>query len=161
MKLSSLFFARSILTAGLLFFILTGHAQLSGIKNIPGDYPTLAAAVTDLNSQGVGPGGVVFNMNAGETAPAGGYDITATGTFPDQVVFNGNGNVITASAAQTPGSLNDAIFKITGADFITISAFTMQENAANTDMTPGTNTMTEWGVALLYMSATNGAKSNN
>jgi len=45
----------------LLFVIavmLTGtmFGQLSGIKNIPGDYATITAAVAALNAQGVGAG---------------------------------------------------------------------------------------------------------
>ncbi|MBL0202701.1 MAG: hypothetical protein IPP81_21845 [Chitinophagaceae bacterium] len=33
---------------------LCTKAQLTGTKNIPGDYATLALAITDLNAQGVG-----------------------------------------------------------------------------------------------------------
>ena len=58
-------------------------AQLTGTKNIPGDYATLAAAITDLNVQGVGAGGVTLNLVAGnpETAPAGGFVIGDTGSL--------------------------------------------------------------------------------
>ena len=38
------------------------QAQLSGTKAIPGDYPTLALAVADLNTAGVGAGGVTFSF---------------------------------------------------------------------------------------------------
>lgn len=138
------------------------NGQLTGTKNIPGDYATLAAAVTDLNAQGVGGGGVILNLVAGnpETAPAGGYSITATGTLADQITIQGNGNIITASAGLTVGSLNDGIFKIIGADYITIKGFTMLENPANSNTVAGTNNMTEWGVALLYATTTNGAQNN-
>ena len=43
------------------------NAQLTGAKAIPGDYATIALAVTDLNTQGVGAGGVTFNIAAGYT----------------------------------------------------------------------------------------------
>jgi hypothetical protein len=58
------------------------QAQLTGIKNIPGDYATLAAAITDLNAQGVGAGGVTFNVLAGnpQSVPAGGYVIGGVGS---------------------------------------------------------------------------------
>lgn len=36
----------------------------------------------------------------------------------------------------------------------------MQENPANSTTATGTNNMTEWGVALLYASLTNGAQNN-
>jgi hypothetical protein len=139
------------------------NAQLSGTKNIPGDYATLAAAVTDLNIQGVGAGGVTLNLVAGnpQTAPAGGYSITATGTLANQITIQGNGNTITASNALTAGSLIDGIFKLIGADYVTIQGFTMRENPANGNSTPASNNMTEWGVALLYASTTNGAQNNS
>lgn len=137
------------------------HAQLTGLKMIPGDYPSLGAAITDLNTQGVGPGGVVFNLLAGnpQTAPAGGYVITASGTATDQIIFLGNSNVITAAAPQVAGQLNDAIFKLVGADYVTLGQFAMIENPANTITAAATNDMTEWAVALLYASATDGAKN--
>ncbi len=47
-----------------------------------------------------------------------------------------------------------------GADWITITGFTMQENPANTNTTPASNNMTEWGVALLHVSTTDGAQNN-
>ncbi len=136
-------------------------AQLTGTKNIPGDYASLDLAITDLNTQGVGPGGVTINLLAGnpQTAPAGGYSITATGTLTDQIIFAGNGNVITASNALTVGALNDAIFKIVGGDYITIGSFDMQENAANTTTAAATNNMTEWGVVLTYATVTNNAQN--
>ncbi|MFN8713909.1 MAG: beta strand repeat-containing protein, partial [Bacteroidota bacterium] len=146
-------------------FMLPGmlSAQLTGTRNIPGDYATLALAITDLNAQGVGAGGVTINLIAGnpEVAPVGGYAITASGTLADPIIIQGNANVITAFTPQVAGALNDAIFKIIGGDFIAINGFVMQENPANTVLTPiGSNTMTEWGVALLYGSATNGAQNN-
>ena len=35
----------------------------------------------------------------------------------------------------------------------------MTENAANTTTTAGTNNMTEWGVALLYVTTTDGCQN--
>ena len=134
-----------------VLFAASANAQLTGTKNIPGDYADLATAITDLNTQGVGAGGVTLNS---QTAPAGGYAITASGTLANQVTITGNGNTITASAALTAGVLTDAIFKIVGADYITIQGFTMLENAANTTTAAATNNMTEWGVAMLYATTT-------
>jgi hypothetical protein len=136
-------------------------AQLTGVVTVPGTYPTLAAAITALNTSGVGAGGVVINHLAGfpETAPAGGYQITTnTSTAANPVAIVGNGNTITASGTLTAGALNDGIFKIIGADYIGIQGYVMQENPANTITTPATNNMTEWGVALLHASVTNGAQ---
>lgn len=145
--------------------VVNVHAQLTGTKNIPGDYATLALAITDLNTQGVGAGGVTINLVAGnpQTAPAGGYSITTnTGTAANQIIIQGNANTITASGALTVGAINDGIFKIIGSDYVTIRNFVMQENPANTVSTPtASNNMTEFGVALFYATATNGAKNNS
>jgi hypothetical protein len=45
-----------------LNFAAFTQAQISGTKSIPGDYATIADAVTALNSSGVGSGGVTFNV---------------------------------------------------------------------------------------------------
>ena len=137
-------------------------AQLAGTKNIPGDYPDLAAAVTDLNAQGVGAGGVTLNVLAGnpQSAPAGGYSIaTTTASAANPVTLNCNGNTLTASAALTAGALNDAIVKIIGTDSVTVTNCTMLENAANTTTTAASNNMTEWGIAILYATATDNAQN--
>ena len=140
-------------------------AQLSGTKTIPTDYASIAAFVTDLNTVGVGAGGVTLNVASGytETAPAGGFLIVATGTIANPITIAGTGGVplpiITASSALTVGNLNDAIFKIQGGDYVTISNLDLRENAANTVTAAATNTMTEWGIALLYLTTTDGAQN--
>ena len=100
-----------LLVVGALCAGWTGVASaqtLAGTLNIPGDYATLADAITDLNAQGVGAGGVTLNLVAGnpQTAPAGGYVIGGTGSLvltttnsSDPVTIQGNGNTITASGA--------------------------------------------------------------
>lgn len=149
-------------------FAVTATAQLTGSKNIPGDYANVAAAVTDLNTQGVGAGGVTFIVADGytETAPAGGFTITnPTGNGAgNPIVFRratsvGTRPAFTASNALVAGTLTDAIFKIVGTDNITLDGFSMLENAANTTTTAASNNMTEFGVALLYATTTNGSQN--
>ncbi|NSW45417.1 MAG: T9SS type A sorting domain-containing protein [Bacteroidales bacterium] len=149
---------RLFFTTMMLLWVTFTFGQLTGTKTIPGDYATLADAITDLNTQGVGPGGVTIELTAGnpETAPSGGYSITASGTPNSPILIKGNGNTITSSASLTVGALNDAFFKIIGGDYITIDGFVMQENAANTTTTASSNNMTEFGVALFYASTTDG-----
>ncbi|MEI7664145.1 MAG: hypothetical protein WCK34_18200, partial [Bacteroidota bacterium] len=115
------------------FFFLNQYcsAQLTGIKTIPGDYPTVAAAVNDLNLQGVGAGGVTFRITAGYTelitSP---IKITATGTAPDPIVFErwgaGADPLIKRTDAGTlatsiDGGAGDAVIRIEGTDFLTFS----------------------------------------
>lgn len=151
--------------AALMLLLATGGmsplwGQLTGTINVPGAYPDLQAAIADLNLQGVGAGGVVINLLPGnpQTAPAGGYAITATGTVVNPIVIAGNSNMITASTGHTVGALNDAVFKIIGSDFITLTGFSMQEDPANTVTAAATNNMTEFGVALFYASAIDGCQ---
>ncbi len=148
--------------SAVLIFGSTLSAQLIGTKNIPGDYPTLDLAIIDLNTQGVGAGGVTLNLIPGnpQVAPAGGYVITATGTAANTITISGNNNAVTASPALVAGNLTDAIFRIMGGDYITIAQFIMQENSANSTTAAATNNMTEFGVALFYASATDGAQNN-
>ncbi len=146
------------ITTSMLFWAIITFGQLTGIKNIPGDYANLEVAINDLNLQGVGPGGVTLNLVAGnpQTAPAGGYVITASGNPNSPVLIKGNGNTITSSNALTIGAINDAFFKIIGGDYITIEGFVMQEDPANTTTAASTNNMTEFGIALFYASPTDG-----
>lgn len=140
-----------------------------GIYPIPGSgctgFASIAAAVNYINSYGVG-GSVTFAIAPGytETSPQGGYSITATGTATKTITFDRDGagaNPVITAAPQFPSKNNDGIFKILGGDYISIRNLTMQENPANTVMVPGPgNTMTEWGVALLYATPSNGPSNN-
>ena len=168
MKQSVSVFAQSFKKSSILvwmmvfFYSLGANAQLTGTKNVPGDYATLALAINDLNSVGTGVGGVTINLLAGnpQTAPAGGYVITTlAGSASNPIIINGNNNNITAPTPQGSGLRNDALIKLVGADWVTIQGFTLLENAANTTTAIASNNMTEWGIALLYGSTTNGAQN--
>lgn len=162
----------SKLLLGLLLFFATVSVSAQVTVTNPGNttpglaatYTDLAAAVTALNAQTAISGPVTIAVDPGnpQTAPNGGYTITAllTGaSSTNTVTFEGNANTITASAALTAGVLHDAIFEIIGSDYITIQNFTIQENAANIITAAGTNNMTEFGVALFYATTTNGAQN--
>ncbi len=155
-----------------LLLSINGISQAVTVTN-PGNttpvlaatYTSLALAITDLSGITAITGPVVISLNAGnaETAPAGGYVIqfNAITSAASTITITGNNNIITAFSPQAAGSLNDALFKLIGTDYVTIQNFTMQENAANTINTPAvSNNMTEWGVALLRASAIDGAQHN-
>jgi hypothetical protein len=138
---------------------------VSGVKTLPGDYATFAAFVSDINANGIGAGGVILNINPGytETAPAGGFVITATGTATNPIIIQAAGPglppTFTAPTPQTSGSLNDGIIKIHGGDYITLRGLALQENPSNTTTAATTNNMTEWGIALLYATTTDGCQN--
>jgi hypothetical protein len=138
-----------------LLITSASFGQLTGTKSIPGDYATLELAITDLNTQGVGAGGVIFDIAAGHTetfsTPIAGT-ITATGTLADPIVFQKSGvganPLITAGIGTTTNT--DGIIKIAGGDYITFDMIDLTESAANITAT----TQMEWGYALVKGSAT-------
>lgn len=147
------------------------NAQLTGTKTIPGTYATIAAAITDLNAQGVGSGGVTFNITPGytETVPSGGLVINITSNFPtsgNPVVFQRNGagtNPIIQTdvagsgtiSATSLGSSGDAMLWLVGTDFITFNNITFLEQ-----YTGATQTLRmEYCLLMVRGSATDGCKN--
>ena len=139
-------------------------AQLTGTKTIPGNYASIAAAITDLNTQGVGAGGVTFNVASGytesTTAP---IIITATGTAANPIVIQKSGTganpVITRTDAGTItstilGAQADAIVIFDGSDFITFNGINLSASVASS-----TTTGIEYGYYLRKASSTNGCKN--
>lgn len=167
-------FALTFLIFSLLIWgQLNGQITITGKQNttpnLSSTYSTLNAAITALNAVTAISGPVTIKVTTSsysETTPIGGFQIVmtnVTNTISTPVVIDGDYNAtITAFSPQASSSLNDAIFKIIGADFVTIQKFKMQENGSNTITAVGTNTMTEWGVALLRRaSGQNGAQNNS
>lgn len=130
-----------------LFIFVVSKAQLSGIKTIPGDYPTLLDAVTALNTQGVGAGGVTLQLGANQTLAATlqiGSATLSTGinaaTQTNPITIDGGNFTINAAFAGTrAGSLssgaNDASIVVNGTDYITIKNCVFTEQASNTTTT--------------------------
>lgn len=146
----------------LLFLVNTLTAQLSGTLSIPGTYSTIAAAINDLNTQGIN-GPVTLQISAGytETTAAGGYSLTATGTAANPIVFQKNGvganPLVLAYAGGTamPSSaLQDGIWRLIGSDYVTIDGIDLlDQNTAN----PATM---EFGYGLFKASAADGCNNN-
>ena len=149
--------------------------NFGGIYSIPSAscYTTVGAFVTALNAGTVTAPVTCYAIGGSttETATTGGISITQTGTSTNPIVFQKFGSgayTIQASAGLTVGALNDAIFKLIGADYITIDGFTLQENIANSTTGGATassgttgNNMTEFGIALLHSASTTDGCQNN
>lgn len=152
---------KSLLVISLLLLWGMTFGQLSGTKTIPGDYPTIAAAITALNTAGVGGGGVTFNVAAGHTETFTSLTsglITATGTSSNPIIFQKSGTGANPKiTAATPGATTDRdyIICLSGTDYITFNSIDLQENPNN--LTP--TTQMEWGYAILKSSATNGSQN--
>ncbi|MFZ4542886.1 MAG: beta strand repeat-containing protein, partial [Saprospiraceae bacterium] len=140
------------------FLILSGtsvFAQLSGTISVPGTYPTLAAAITALNSSGVNAP-VTIEVSAGETAPTGGFVVnTFVGSSAVNTVTIKAIGTITLTAQVGTSTTVDGIFKFNGADNITLDGFTIEENTANITAT----TQMEWGIAILSASSSNSSQN--
>ncbi|MCB0518465.1 MAG: hypothetical protein KDD27_05985, partial [Saprospiraceae bacterium] len=154
--------AASLVIASLLLPFVS-QAQLTGVKTIPGDYATVAAAVTDLNTQGVGAGGVTFDVAAGHTETLSGrIEMTATGTAANPIVFQKSGagaNPVLTSyvgTVATPSVLADGFWVFVGSDYVTIDGIDLQESGANAT----TAEVMEFGYGLFKASDSDGCQHN-
>ncbi|HNY01034.1 MAG TPA: T9SS type A sorting domain-containing protein [Bacteroidales bacterium] len=142
-----------------LFLAGQSHAQLTGTKSIPGDYATLAAAITDLNANGVGIGGVTFIVADGYTetfaTPSAGLISTSSSNSSRPVLFtrSGEGTAPVITAAIGNGSA-DYIFCLSGTSSITFDGIAIRENPSNSIP----EQQVEWGFAILKASATQGSQ---
>ncbi len=140
---------------------------LTGTKTIPGTYATIQLAIADLNVNGVGAGGVIFNIAAGYTETiTTPLSITATGTgtagTPENpITFQRSGPganpLITAYAGGTgtpATAVQDGIWNLAGSDYVTIDGIDLFDpNSTN----PATM---EYGYGMFKASATNGCHYN-
>lgn len=144
-----------------LFLMQMSFGQLSGTKTIPGDYASIQAAIAALNAQGVGSGGVTFNVAANYTetfsALNAGLITTTTSSASNPIVFqkSGSGSNPLVTAPLTGVGTADYVFCISGTDYITFDGINVQENSGNTDNT----TMMEWAYAIVKASATDGSQN--
>ena len=112
-------------------YTVTSGTAFIGAYLVPSTcYSTINSFVTALNS-GTVSGPVTLLVSAGhtETAPVGGIQLTKSGTSTDKIVIRRTGvginptiraNAGVWSTAQNTTGTCDAIFRINGADYITI-----------------------------------------
>ena len=144
-----------LLSMTVLMTSLLSFGQLTGIKTIPGDYPNVNNAISVLNSVGVGPGGVTFNVAVGYTETfsslTSGLITTTTGSAANPIVFQKSGagaNPVITGFATAPGTF-DYVFCIAGTDYITFDGINVTESTGTV----------EWGYAILKASATDGSQN--
>ncbi len=154
MKNPNLFFCLYFILS--LFLPWNIYGDLTGtrtIKSSGGDYSTFTAAITDLNTQGVGPGGVIFYVDADlsftESCPP--ISIT-TATATRQVVFQKNGDGANPVIKPTGGiGTSDAGIVISGGDYITFDGI---------DIMVESGSALEYGFYIKNSGSTNGAQFN-
>lgn len=146
----------------ILLFSGRSLAQLSGTYNVPGTYTSIAAAINALNTQGIS-GPVIIQINAGytETAPSGGYSLTASGNAINTITFIKNGSganpLISAygGGTATPASaIQDGVWRLIGCDYVIIDGIDVQDlNTTN----PSTM---EYGIGFFKTSTSDGCQNN-
>jgi len=129
-------------------------------------YASFAEALTALNASSEITGPIALNLASGSTeiAPAGGFILSflngssATNTISISGQGAGNKPILQASPEHVSGSRGDAVLKLIGSDHVIINNIEINENELNTNYILASNSATEFGIALLYASATNGCK---
>src|SRR5438045_3145295 len=121
---------KQLLFPAIIFFIFnTAIAQIAGTFNVPGSFPTLAAAINTLNLTGVA-GPVIINVMASytETVPVGGLKlINPPGSSTTTILFQKQGvgpnpllYAYTGGTATTSSAKNDGIWMLVDCKNITI-----------------------------------------
>lgn len=155
-------FRKLLLLIAVFSFLREAGAQVSGVKNVPGNYATIEAAILDMNTNGIGAGGVTVQISAGYVENiAATLSLTATGTASAPIVFRKNGsgtnpriNAYTGGTGVPGSSDMDGIWRLVGCDYVTIDGIDLAENVANT-----TNPATmEYGYGLYKKSADDGCQ---
>ena len=130
---------------------------LAGTKTIdpagsgPNNFLTFTSAINALNINGVGSGGVTFNVASGNTFTEDPPVIIATGTAANPIVFQKSGISTNPVISATGGTgTYDAGIVISGGDYITFDGI---------DITAAASTL-EHGFLVRNGSATDGAQYN-
>ena len=150
---------------GATWTFTTAGPPLTGTKTIGsgGDYATFTAAINDLNTVGVGTGGVTFNVAAGtyaENPPA----INVTGTSANPIIFQAAPGARVNPVLTPAGGTGTFGFKLNGADWVTFDNIDVNGPAtliygywlaAVTDNATNNNTIKNCTITIPYGSSTN------
>jgi hypothetical protein len=162
-KFTSLWRLKHLAAFAFVFLFKGLYAQVSGVKTIPTDYASITAFVTDVNTNGIGAGGVTLNVPAGYTETLTARIVmTATGTAANPIIIQKSGTganpVLTSYVGTnaTPSTTADGFFVLSGSDYVTIDGINLTESSANTSAAA----VMEFGYGLFTASATDGCQNN-
>lgn len=138
-------------------FILNGQ-PISGIRSIPGEFPSIASAADSMNLYGVGPGGVTFLVAAGHVEISSNILLTTnTASESKPIIFRKDGvgaNPRIIASAGTSAT-TDGIVKFAGTDFVTFDRIDLSDTSANGDPV----SRMEWGFAILMASDSDASRN--
>jgi hypothetical protein len=124
-----------LLIAFCSFTMLIGQ-PLTGVKIIgtSGDYTTVVAAVADLNSNGVGSGGVTFNILPGTYTGQLTLTAVAGASMSDPVIFQSSTGDSTDVIIQhtSASSTTNWVIRLSGAKHVTFRKLTVKSLGTNT-----------------------------
>jgi hypothetical protein len=124
-------------------------APLSGTKTIPGSYPSIGAAIADVNANGADTSGgsLIFNVASGSTFTETPFPLTASGSSATnrivfqksggganpKVVAEGGGNFGAPQTSLTGGvvATSDAVIAINSADFVTFNGIDVASSSVS------------------------------
>ena len=139
--------------------IYTIDNSIQTSANLPttgSNFNSFTEAINYLNIHGVS-GAVTFNVSSGQIFSEGPQNITASGTAINSIVFQKNGVGANPIFIGINGiGTSDAIFKLTGSDYITFDGIDVSNNNSATN----TNTEMEYGFFLTNASDIDGASNN-
>ncbi len=148
---------KTLILTLLLSLVAVAFSQpLTGTKTIGGtspNYATFALAIAALNTNGVGTGGVVFNVRPGTYA--GRFTMTAvTGaSATNRVTFKPESGTVTIADSSTGSNTNgEFLVRLNGADYVTFNGINVVDIS-----TQAAHTI-EYGYYLSDASATNGCQ---
>ncbi|NOT52607.1 MAG: fibronectin type III domain-containing protein [Chitinophagaceae bacterium] len=149
---------------GQITITVTGNTNTT--PNLLATYPSLAAALTDLNAVTAMTGPVVLTCDAGtsETAPVKGFALGSATLNPvlsstNTITINKTGGVVTINAAvgtaNGPSATPDGMLYLNGADHVTIDGLTFTDG----NVASATVAM-EFGIALFKRAVGDGCNNN-
>jgi trimeric autotransporter adhesin len=133
---------------------MTGVYTIDPAGSGSSNFTTFAAAISSLNLNGVGTGGVTFNVADGATFNETGLVIAATGTAANPIVFQKSGAGTRPVINFTGGSgTTDYGFELSGSDYITFNGLDIRDAGTSS------SNYLEYGFYFLG-AATNGCQNN-
>lgn len=117
------------------------NAQLSGVRTIGGinpDFITFADAITSLNANGVGTGGVTFLFRNGNYD--GGVTITASGTSLNPITFRSETNSASNVIIRSDGT-NSSVLQLNGTSHVKFEHLTFEYEFTGTSLSKQVVTM--------------------
>ena len=136
--------------------LIANATPLTGVKTIGGstpDYPTFTGAVSALATNGVGIGGVTFNVRSGTYNERFTINSITGASQLNPIVFQKESGTVTIASTGGSGS-NDVMVTLRSADWVTFDGINITDNGTSS------SNYVEQGFLLTDLSGTDGCLNN-